>query len=189
MEARCGCAAGGCTGAGAWASAGSAATSHSSSRSRGCCRGSMPSRTSCSRSSCATRILRLPSARVMTNGARRPAPNGNGHANGLQNGDGNGNGHGGVHANGKTVEPWWRVVIPARERPRKVAKVPRLPLWRRAAALAANAYRLVLLNGLRSWSRDARQTTPVIGTIALLLTLCGTLALIGIAVEGAVAEQ
>ncbi|HYU63694.1 MAG TPA: permease-like cell division protein FtsX [Verrucomicrobiae bacterium] len=137
----------------------------------------------------ATRILRLPSARVMTNGARRPAPNGNGHANGLQNGDGNGNGHGGVHANGKTVEPWWRVVIPARERPRKVAKVPRLPLWRRAAALAANAYRLVLLNGLRSWSRDARQTTPVIGTIALLLTLCGTLALIGIAVEGAVAEQ
>ena len=139
----------------------------------------------------ATRILRLPSARVMTNGARRPALNGNGHANGLHsaNGNGHGNGNGTVHSNGKTVQPWWRVVIPVRERPRKVATVPRLPLWRRSAALAANAYRLVLLNGLRSWSRDARQTTPVIGTIALLLTLCGTLALVGIAVEGAVAEQ
>src|SRR5439155_500428 len=37
----------------------------------------------------ASRILRLPSARVMTNGARRPALNANGHANGSSNGNGN----------------------------------------------------------------------------------------------------
>ena len=46
-----------------------------------------------------------------------------------------------------------------------------------------------MLSGLRSWSRDVRLTTPVIGTIALLLMLCGTLALVGIAVEQAVADQ
>src|SRR5438445_1063235 len=138
----------------------------------------------------ASRILRLPSARVMTNGARRPAFNANGHANGSSNGNGNGNGHGNGHTNGATVRPaWWRVVIPTRERQHRGAKAPRLPLWRRAAAFTANGYRLVVLSGLRSWSRDVRLTTPVIGTIALLLMLCGTLALVGIAVEQAVADQ
>ncbi|TMF20745.1 MAG: hypothetical protein E6I35_01585 [Chloroflexi bacterium] len=67
--------------------------------------------------------------------------------------------------------------------------MPRLPLWRRALAFGANGHRLVVLNGLRSWSRDARLHMPVIGTIALLLMLCGTLALAGIAVEGVVADQ
>src|SRR5438309_4200916 len=138
----------------------------------------------------ASRILRLPSARVMTNGARRPALNGNGHANGSSNGNGNGNGHANGHTNGATVRlPFWRLVIPARERTQRMPKAPRLPLWRRSIALMANSYRLVVINGLRSWSRDVRLNTPVIGTIALLLMLCGTLALVGIAVEQAVADQ
>ena len=57
------------------------------------------------------------------------------------------------------------------------------------AALTANSYRLVVLNGLRSWTRDIRLTTPVVGTIALLLLLCGMLALVGIAVSRQVADQ
>ena len=132
----------------------------------------------------ASRILRLPSARVMTNGARRPVAqtgNGQAHGNGSGNGHGNGNGH--------AAAPWWRLVIPARERPKKLAKAQQLPLWRREVAFFANAYRLVVLSGLRSWARDARQTTPVIGTIAMLLVLCGSLALIGLALGRAVADQ
>jgi ABC-type ATPase involved in cell division/cell division protein FtsX len=132
----------------------------------------------------AGRILRLPSGRVMTNGARRPAVNGIGHANGAANGNGNG------HANVAPARPaWWRAVIPTRERHHRAPKVPQLPLWRRIAAFTANSYRLVVLSGLRSWSRDARLTTPVIGTMALLLMLCGTLALVGIAIERALVEQ
>jgi ABC-type ATPase involved in cell division/cell division protein FtsX len=139
----------------------------------------------------ASRILRLPSAKVMTNGARRLRlnGNGNGHANG-NNGSSNGNGNGNGHSTLTAVRtPLWRTVIPARERPHRVVKVPRLPWWRREVAFFANGYRLVVLNGLRSWSRDARLTAPVIGTIALLLVLCGTLALIGIAAERAIADQ
>jgi ABC-type ATPase involved in cell division/cell division protein FtsX len=137
----------------------------------------------------ASRILRLPAAKVLTNGSRRSrlTSNGNGHANG-HNGSSNGNGNG--HSAATAVRtPLWRALIPARERPRRTVKVPRLPLWRREVAFFANSYRLVVLNGLRSWSRDARLTTPVIGTIALLLVLCGTLALIGIAAERAIADQ
>jgi len=140
----------------------------------------------------ASRILRLPSERVVTNGAKRPAISSNGHANGHQNGHGNGgsNGNGNGHVSGApSAVAWWRLVIPMRQRQRKAPQAPQLPLWRRSAALLANGYRLVVLNGLRSWSRDSRLTMPVIGTIALLLMLCGTLALVGIAVEGAVADQ
>jgi cell division transport system permease protein len=64
-----------------------------------------------------------------------------------------------------------------------------LPLWRRLVALAANSYRLVVLSGLRSWSRDVRLTAPAIGTMALLLLLCGTLAMVGIAIEGVARAQ
>ncbi len=140
----------------------------------------------------ASRILRLPSAKVVANGARRPATNANGHAtvhaNGNSNGNSNGNGNG--HATATLVRPtWWRFVVPARERPRRAQKPHRLPLWRRSAAFTANGYRLVVLNGLRSWSRDAKLSTPVIGTIALLLVLCGALSLVGIAVERSVADQ
>lgn len=143
----------------------------------------------------ASRILRLPSAKVMTNGSRKPRLNVNGNGNGQANGhngtsNGNGNGNGNGHSAPTAVRtPLWRALIPERERPRRTVMVPRLPLWRREVAFFANGYRLVVLNGLRSWSRDARLTTPVIGTIALLLVLCGTLALIGIAAERAIADQ
>ena len=145
----------------------------------------------------ATRILRLPSERLMTNGAKRPSLNGNGHVNGnghaLANGNGNGNGHanGNGHTNGATTQSpaWWRLIVPARPRSQRVVKPQRLPLWRRSAAWTANSYRLVVLSGLRSWSRDVRLSAPVMGTIALLLMLCGTLGLVGIALEGAIAAQ
>ena len=137
----------------------------------------------------ASRILRLPSARVTANGSRKAAWAGNGHAggNGHSNGDGhsNGNGRGAL-----VMSPMWRIVIPARERPRRAPTRPAgLPGWRRLVALAANTYRIVVLGGLRSWSRDVKLTTPVLGTIALLLMLCGTLALLGIALERVVAQQ
>jgi ABC-type ATPase involved in cell division/cell division protein FtsX len=140
----------------------------------------------------ASRILRLPSARVMTNGARRS----NGHANGHSNGHSHGNGDviGNVNGNGHTTgATGWsavlKLVTPARERIHRAPKAHRLPLWRRSLAYAANVYRLVVLSGLRSWSRDVRATAPAIGTIALLLVLCGTLAMVGIAVKGAIADQ
>ena len=150
----------------------------------------------------ATRILRLPSARVALNGAHRSgrangrangnghALNGNGHAHAL-----NGNGHAAANGNGSsngTVRvrvPLWRLLIPTHDRVKKPAPVRTLPLWRRMAALSANAYRLVVLSGLRSWSRDIRMNTPVMGTIALLLVLCGTLGLVGIAVDRVVAGE
>lgn len=136
----------------------------------------------------ASRILRLPIGKVLV--SRKAANgNGNGHVNGNHNGHSNGHANG----NGKTPlvgQPLWRLVVPARDRSRKAdVKSTRLPLWRRAVALVANTYRLVLLGGLRSWSRDVRQTAPALGTIALLLMLCGTLALVGIAVKGVVAQQ
>lgn len=144
----------------------------------------------------ATRILRLPSAKVMTNGARRNGHsavntngNGNGHhvaLNGNGNGHTNGNGHG---TDAVVRQPLWRLIIPPRERVKKpTAAQPPLPLWRRLAAFYANSYRLVVLNGLRSWSRDLRMNTPVMGTIALLLLLAGSLGLVGIAVERVLAE-
>jgi cell division transport system permease protein len=56
-------------------------------------------------------------------------------------------------------------------------------------ALAANSYRLVVLSGLRSWSRDVRLTAPALGSMALLLFLCGTLAMVGIAIERVAVQQ
>lgn len=142
----------------------------------------------------ATRILRLPSAKVMKNGALK-----NGHTNGHSNGNGhaaaNGNGHGAINGNGnghsvpRARAPLWRLVFPARERVKKEAPKPTLSWWRQAAAFTANSYRLVILNGLRSWSRDLRMNLPVMGTIALLLVLAGTMGMVGIAVERVVADQ
>ena len=149
----------------------------------------------------ASRILRLPSARVTANGSRKAASAGIGHANVYSetNGSGqsNGNGHfnGNGHSNGRgsaapAPSPLWRIVIPARQRPARTPSRPAsLPGWRRLAALGANSYRIVVLGGLRSWSRDVRLTAPVLGTIALLLTLCGTLALLGLALDKVVAQQ
>ena len=118
-----------------------------------------------------SRVLRLPSGTIHLNGSQKAASNGNGN---------------GKHA----PQPLWRVLLPVHARTRKiVAKPKQLPLWRRAAALVANSYRLVVLSGLRSWSRDVRLTAPALGTMALLLLLCGTLAMVGIAIEGAGVQQ
>jgi len=55
--------------------------------------------------------------------------------------------------------------------------------------LIANGYRIVVLSGLRSWNRDVRLTAPALGTMALLLLLCGTLAMVGIAIQRAAVQQ
>jgi ABC-type ATPase involved in cell division/cell division protein FtsX len=116
-----------------------------------------------------SRVLRLPSGKIHLNGSQKTASNGNGS-----------------HA----APPLWRLLLPIRERPRKhVVKANQLPLWRRTAALVANSFRIVVFSGLRSWSRDVRLTAPALGTIALLLLLCGTLAMLGIAIQRAAVQQ
>jgi ABC-type ATPase involved in cell division/cell division protein FtsX len=116
-----------------------------------------------------SRVLQLPSGTVHLNGSRKAASNGNG-----------------THS----APPLWRRVLPVRERTRKHAPRPQLlPLWRRIVALAANSYRLVVLSGLRSWSRDVRLTAPALGSMALLLLLCGMLAMVGIAIERVAVQQ
>jgi cell division transport system permease protein len=116
-----------------------------------------------------SRVLRLPSGTIHLNGSQKAASNGNGS---------------------HTALPLWRLLLPIHERPRKHAVKPKqLPLWRRTAALVANSFRIVVLSGLRSWSRDIRLTAPALGTIALLLLLCGTLAMVGIAIKGAAVQQ
>jgi cell division transport system permease protein len=64
-----------------------------------------------------------------------------------------------------------------------------VPRWRRALALVANAYRLVLLNGLRSWWRDLRMVVVAIGSLSMMLVLCGLLALGGLGVLRATLSQ
>jgi cell division transport system permease protein len=82
------------------------------------------------------------------------------------------------------------MLIPVAQRPRKPApKTSRAPLWRRLAALSSNSFELVVWSGLRSWSRDLRLVAPALGSIALLLTLCGTLALIGVGIDRVAAQQ
>jgi ABC-type ATPase involved in cell division/cell division protein FtsX len=116
-----------------------------------------------------SRILRLPSGTVHLNGSRKAVSNGKGK---------------------QPAQPMWRRLLPVQERPPKQAQLPKpLPGWRRLVALTANSYRLVLLSGLRSWSRDLRLTTPALGSMALLLLLCGTLAMVGIAIERVAAQQ
>jgi cell division transport system permease protein len=68
-------------------------------------------------------------------------------------------------------------------------KEVRLSVWRRLAAFTSNGFELTVLSGLRSWSRDLRLVAPALGSIALLLTLCGTLALVGVAIDRVAAEQ
>jgi cell division protein FtsX len=64
-----------------------------------------------------------------------------------------------------------------------------VPTWRRALALVTNAFRLVLLNGLRSWWRDLRMVMVAIGSLSLMLVLCGLLALAGLALARATALE
>lgn len=119
-----------------------------------------------------SRVLRLPGGTVHLNGSKKSSANGNG-----------------THS----APPLWRrlLPVPVHERPQhKQAPAPKpLPLWRRLLASSANSYRLVLLGGLRSWSRDLRLTAPALGSMALLLVLCGTLAMVGIAIEHVAAQQ
>jgi ABC-type ATPase involved in cell division/cell division protein FtsX len=116
-----------------------------------------------------SRILQLPSGTVHLNGSRKAASNGNGT---------------------RSAPPLWRLLLPIHERPRKQAVKPKLlPFWRRLVALAGNSYRLVVLSGLRSWSRDVRLTAPALGSMALLLLLCGMLALVGVAIERVAVQQ
>jgi ABC-type ATPase involved in cell division/cell division protein FtsX len=118
-----------------------------------------------------SRLLRLPSGNVLVN---RDKPH---------------------KANGHTAVPLWRRVLPSGSKARKNGyhrmngAATRLPTWRRLAALCANSFRLVVLNGLRSWRRDVRLTAPALGSMAVTLVLCGMLALVGIAVARVAAQQ
>ncbi|TMB90029.1 MAG: ATP-binding cassette domain-containing protein [Chloroflexi bacterium] len=110
----------------------------------------------------ANRVLRLPSGKVLINRGR-PHANGSSHAR----------------------VPLWRRILPPNPRAHKNGHKnghTRLPLWRRLAALADNSFRLVVLNGLRSWVRDLRLTAPALGSMAMTLLLCGMLALVGISI-------
>jgi ABC-type ATPase involved in cell division/cell division protein FtsX len=116
-----------------------------------------------------SRILQLPTGRIVLNGSHKAAANGNG-----------------THA----ATPLWRLLLPSHERPRKSTPKPKQrPLWRRLVAATANSYRLVVLSGLRSWSRDIRLSAPALGSMALLLLLCGTLAMVGIAAQHVAVQQ
>ena len=143
----------------------------------------------------AGRILRLPAGQVLVNRARQAAANGgaaplwrrllpqtNGH-NGHNETNGH-NGHNGAATNGHVPSP--RL---GRGAPHKVGSPDKPPLWRRLVALNANAFRLVVLGGLRSWRRDLRLTAPVLGSMALVLVLAGMLAMVGIAVANVAAYE
>jgi ABC-type ATPase involved in cell division/cell division protein FtsX len=131
----------------------------------------------------ASRLLRLPSGKVFV------SRNGT-HRNGAHGTNGNG-----------TAQPIWRRVLPVNGKARKngkngyravkgaATKLTKLPTWRRLIALAANGFRLVVLNGLRSWRRDLRLTAPALGSMAATLLLCGMLALVGIAVARVAVQQ
>jgi ABC-type ATPase involved in cell division/cell division protein FtsX len=117
----------------------------------------------------ANRMLRLPSGKVLVNRSQ-------------------------IHATDGTRDrrSLWRLVLPVGGRPRKngTKVVPtRLPWWRRLIALWDNSFRLVVLNGLRSWARDIRITAPALGSIAMTLVLCGMLALVGISIARVAAQQ
>jgi cell division transport system permease protein len=95
-------------------------------------------------------------------------------------------------SNGKHAGlPLWRRILPVAARPRTNghAAPGRLPLWRRLIALLDNSFRLVILNGLRSWARDIRLTAPALGSMAMTLVLCGMFALVGISVATVVGQE
>jgi len=152
----------------------------------------------------ATRVLELPAGKVTESKSKPPPAGGvraarlgwrrlvgaagpelvvaraplNGHSNGHSNGSSNGHSSNG-HANGRANSHIRRRAKSAPEA---------LPAWRRAAALAANSWRLVLLGGLQSWRRDLKFNAPALQTMALLLVMCGLLSLVGLAVGQAAAQ-
>ena len=124
----------------------------------------------------ADRVLRLPSGKQFANRDLVHAANGN---------------HGPLSL--------WRRVVPHGNRPHKngngskngarVDRRTRVPMWRRLAALGDNSFRLVVLNGLRSWGRDVRLTAPALGSMAMTLLLCGMLALVGISIASVAGQE
>jgi len=129
----------------------------------------------------AARVVRMPEG-VVAEGNHRLAPaNGsraaklgwrrlveaNGHSNGHSNGKAGSNGP----KNGSATH----------------AGPAAIPRWKRYSALAANSFRLVVLGGLRSWRRDLRFNAPAMQTLAMVLLLCGLLALVGISLGRAAA--
>ncbi len=129
----------------------------------------------------AARVVRMPEG-VVAEGNHRLAPaNGsraaklgwrrlveaNGHSNGHSNGKAGSNGP----KNGSATH----------------ARPAAIPRWKRYSALAANSFRLVVLGGLRSWRRDLRFNAPAMQTLAMVLLLCGLLALVGISLGRAAA--
>jgi len=129
----------------------------------------------------AARVVRMPEGVVVEGNHRLVPANGsraakvgwrrlveaNGHANGHSNGKAGSNGH----KNGSASHP-------------RPAAIPR---WKRYSALVANSFRLVVLGGLRSWRRDLRFNAPAMQTLAMVLLLCGLLALVGISLGRAAA--
>jgi ABC-type ATPase involved in cell division/cell division protein FtsX len=117
----------------------------------------------------AHRVLRLPSGKVLINRDRPSAENG-----------------------ARPRLNLLRLVLPANPRPRKngtrVAEA-KLPMWRRLIAMCDNCFRLVVLNGMRSWGRDIRLTAPALGSMAMTLLLCGTLALVGISIASVAGQE
>lgn len=117
----------------------------------------------------AHRVLRLPSGKVLINRDRPSAENG-----------------------ARPRLNLLRLVLPANHRPRKngtrVAEA-KLPMWRRLIAMCDNSFRLVVLNGMRSWGRDIRLTAPALGSMAMTLLLCGTLALVGISIASVAGQE
>jgi ABC-type ATPase involved in cell division/cell division protein FtsX len=115
----------------------------------------------------ASRVLRLPSGKVLVNRSRNHT------------------------SNGHVRQPLWRRVLPVQTRPHKNGKAShaRLPLWRRLVALCGNSFRLVVLDGLRSWARDIRLTAPALGSMAMTLLLCGMLALVGISIASVAGQE
>src|SRR5581483_4819946 len=104
----------------------------------------------------------------------------NGHTNGNGNGHANGhaNGYGHRNANGNGA------AAAIRGRAKRSPAMPKA--LRRAGALFANSFRLVVLDGLQSWRRDLRFNAPAMQTMALLLVMAGLLGLVFAALAPAI---
>ena len=128
----------------------------------------------------AVRTLALPSGTVLE-AQRKPGP-----ANGARAARlgwmrlvaSNGHGPNGASANGHASNGA-RAERSATRRPRR--RAGQLIHWGRIGALVANSFQLVMMGGLRSWRRDLRFNAPALQTMALLLVMCGLLAMVGIA--------
>ena len=135
----------------------------------------------------AARTLALPSGTVVE-AQRKPGP-----ANGARAARlgwmrlvaSNGHSPNGASANGHSSNGTRPGGSPSRRPHRRAGEPTR---WSRIAALVANSFQLVMVGGLRSWRRDLRFNAPAMQTMALLLVMCGLLALVGIGLGQAAAR-